>query len=156
MAQSNQTQSNSNQSNRNQNNQTSRHPDRSRTGGRQSAQGSAGVGTAEEDALHLGVEPGMTGSPEGGSLGSAEGASEGHPSSRGDGERPSTRAKRAMKVVWMVEDKTRPSGEKLAIWTRVGAAFENRDGSWSIDLAAVPLNGSRLQLRDPAPAREAA
>ncbi len=35
-------------------------------------------------------------------------------------------------------------------WTRIGVAFENRDGSWAIDLKAIPMNG-KLQMRDPAP-----
>ena len=33
-------------------------------------------------------------------------------------------------------------------WTKVGAAFENRDGSWSVVLDAIPVNG-RLQIREP-------
>ncbi len=33
-------------------------------------------------------------------------------------------------------------------WTKVGAAFQNRDGSWSVVLDAIPVNG-RLQIREP-------
>lgn len=64
-------------------------------------------------------------------------------------ERASERTKRKMKVVWMVEDVPASANrEARSYWTRVGAAFENRDGSFSIELAALPLTG-RLQLREP-------
>jgi len=56
-----------------------------------------------------------------------------------------------MKHLWMVEDYPargeRPAG---SAWTKIGVAFENKDGSWSIDLKAIPVNG-KLQMRDPAP-----
>lgn len=35
-------------------------------------------------------------------------------------------------------------------WTRVGAAFTNRDGSLSVRLDAIPLSGN-LQVRDWSP-----
>lgn len=35
-------------------------------------------------------------------------------------------------------------------WDRVGAAFQNRDGSINVRLRCVPLTGE-LQLRDPKP-----
>jgi len=55
------------------------------------------------------------------------------------------------KHLWMVEDYP-ARGEKPAgsHWTKIGVAFENRDGSWSIDLKAFPVNG-KLQMRDPQP-----
>jgi hypothetical protein len=65
---------------------------------------------------------------------------------------PPPRPAKRMKVVWMVEDRER-DGEKVAYWTRMGAAFENRDGSWSLELSAIPVTG-RLQLRDPAPPKD--
>ena len=34
------------------------------------------------------------------------------------------------------------------IWVRVGAAFENKDGSLNVYLDALPING-KLQLRRP-------
>ncbi len=37
-------------------------------------------------------------------------------------------------------------GEK-SYWTRVGAAFTNKDGSVTIQLDALPVSG-RLQIRD--------
>lgn len=61
---------------------------------------------------------------------------------------------RKMKHLWMVED--RPASatrEARSFWTKVGVAFENRDGSWTLELAAVPVSG-RLQMRDPAPRDE--
>ena len=35
-------------------------------------------------------------------------------------------------------------------WPRIGAAFENRDGSWNIKLDALPINGV-LHMRDAEP-----
>jgi hypothetical protein len=34
-----------------------------------------------------------------------------------------------------------------SFWTRIGAAFTNRDGSINIELDAVPVSG-RMQVRD--------
>lgn len=57
--------------------------------------------------------------------------------------------KRTFKHLWMVEDAGADrSGKNRSFWTKVGVAFENRDGSWSLELSAVPVNG-RLQMRDP-------
>lgn len=57
------------------------------------------------------------------------------------------------KHLWMVEDYPargdKPAGSH---WTKIGVAFENRDGSWSIDLKALPMNG-KMQMRDPQPPR---
>jgi len=51
----------------------------------------------------------------------------------------------ARKEVWA----TAPRGEgKKDFWIRVGTAFENRDGSWSIVLDVLPTN-ARLIVRDP-------
>lgn len=58
-------------------------------------------------------------------------------------------AERKMKHLWMVEDRKGPNGEARSYWTKIGVAFENRDGSWDLQLSALPLTG-RLQLRDPA------
>jgi hypothetical protein len=64
--------------------------------------------------------------------------------------------KRAFKQLWMVEDVASSAGrEAKSFWTRVGIAFENRDGSWSLELSAIPVSG-RLQMRDPSPKRDAA
>lgn len=37
---------------------------------------------------------------------------------------------------------------KKSFWLKIGAAFENKDGSWSVTLDALPVNG-RLQIREP-------
>jgi len=55
--------------------------------------------------------------------------------------------KRKYKHLWMVEERV-GAGKTKSFWTKVGVAFQNKDGSWSIELAAVPVNG-RLQMRDP-------
>ena len=62
-------------------------------------------------------------------------------------------ADRKMKHIWMVED-VAASGAKEArsYWTKIGVAFENADGSWSLQLSAIPVTG-KMQLRDPAPPR---
>ena len=54
--------------------------------------------------------------------------------------------RRRLKEVWLVEDRR----EGKSLWTRVGTAFENNDGSWSIRLSAMPVGGGRLNMRDPA------
>jgi hypothetical protein len=51
------------------------------------------------------------------------------------------------KIVYTVTER----GEK-SFWTRVGVAFENRDGSLTLRLDAVPVNGM-LQVRDEDPTR---
>ncbi len=51
-----------------------------------------------------------------------------------------------MKVVWMITER----GDK-SYWTRVGVGFENRDGSVTIQLDALPVSGSKLQVRDYSP-----
>jgi hypothetical protein len=62
-------------------------------------------------------------------------------------------SKRNYKQLWMVEDTTTADGESKSYWTKVGVAFENRDGSWSLDISAFPVSG-RLQMRDPLPPKE--
>jgi hypothetical protein len=48
----------------------------------------------------------------------------------------------------------RDRGEnQKAWWTRIGTAFENRDGSLTVVLDANPLDG-RIQLRRPLPAQD--
>ncbi len=53
--------------------------------------------------------------------------------------------RRRFKEVWLVEDRR----EGKSMWTRVGTAFENADGSWNIRLSAMPVAGGRLNMRDP-------
>ncbi len=50
---------------------------------------------------------------------------------------------RTMKVVWTVVDR----GQGKSFWTRVGVGFVNRDGSLTLRLDAVPINGT-LQVRE--------
>ena len=56
--------------------------------------------------------------------------------------------KRVLKVYTVVEK----TGNQKPIWLEVGVASENRDGSLSVKLDALPANGS-LQLRDYEPRR---
>jgi hypothetical protein len=51
-----------------------------------------------------------------------------------------------MKVLWMITDR----GEK-SYWTRVGVGFVNRDGSVNLQINAMPVGNSKLQLRDYTP-----
>jgi hypothetical protein len=51
------------------------------------------------------------------------------------------------KIVYAVTER----GER-SFWTRVGAAFTNRDGSMTVRLDAMPMNGT-LQIRDDEPNR---
>lgn len=41
---------------------------------------------------------------------------------------------------------------KRSIWTRIGSAFVNKDGSINAFLDAVPING-RIHIRDPRPSK---
>ena len=53
----------------------------------------------------------------------------------------------------------RQSGdEKKAFWTRIGVAFENRDGSWNLRFDFVPtrMGETTIQLRDIEPKEEKA
>ena len=60
-------------------------------------------------------------------------------------------ANRKMKHVWMVEDATSAATkEQRSYWTKIGLAYENDDGSWSLQLSAVPVSG-KMQVRDAAP-----
>ena len=56
---------------------------------------------------------------------------------------PSTPAER--KNVYTVVDTKNGKGA----WVKIGAAFTNRDGSFTVRLDALPVNGTR-QVRDPA------
>ena len=66
-------------------------------------------------------------------------------------EKTTEKEKKKYKHLWMVEDTFIADGSPgKSYWTKVGVAFPNRDGSWSLELSAVPVNG-RLQMRDPQP-----
>lgn len=58
---------------------------------------------------------------------------------------------RKIKHLWLVEDvPARGDRDAKSFWTKIGVAFENKDGSYALHLAAIPVSG-RLQMRDPAP-----
>ena len=59
---------------------------------------------------------------------------------------PSTGGARSTKAVYMITER---EGAR-SIWTRVGSAWVNRDGSTTLRLDALPLSGT-LQVRDPEP-----
>ena len=60
--------------------------------------------------------------------------------------------RKKMKHVWMVEDAPSAADKTpRSFWTKIGVAYENEDGSWSLQLAAVPVTG-RMQIRDATPA----
>ena len=52
------------------------------------------------------------------------------------------------KLSWEVFTVVDKGEGKKSFWQRLGAGFENKDGSINVDLNAVPVNG-RLQLRRP-------
>jgi hypothetical protein len=54
-------------------------------------------------------------------------------------------AKGNWKPVFLILPKRNPAGKD--IWYRIGTAFENGDGSWNIDVAAIPREG-KLQIRN--------
>lgn len=49
-----------------------------------------------------------------------------------------------MKDVFTITEK---EGWEKAVWRKVGTAFENKDGSFTIFLDALPVNG-KLHIRD--------
>lgn len=54
--------------------------------------------------------------------------------------------KSPMKHVWMVEDAA-PQGATSgarSFWTKIGVAYDNADGSMTLQLAAVPVNGKMI------------
>lgn len=59
---------------------------------------------------------------------------------------------RRMKHVWMVEDAPPSSanGTAKSFWTKIGIAFENEDGSLTLQLAAIPVTG-KMVVRDATP-----
>ena len=54
-----------------------------------------------------------------------------------------------LKIVYTITER----GDK-SFWTKIGTAKMNHDGSLSVNLDAVPVNGT-LQIRDWKPASEA-
>ncbi|HZU82736.1 MAG TPA: hypothetical protein VE987_07460 [Polyangiaceae bacterium] len=50
---------------------------------------------------------------------------------------------KTMKVVWTIVER----GQGKSFWTRVGVGFVNRDGSMTLKLDAIPINGT-LQVRE--------
>ena len=56
--------------------------------------------------------------------------------------------KKEYQHLWMVDQNENTNGDKKNFWTKVGVAFKNKDGSWSLELQAIPVSG-RLQMRAP-------
>lgn len=51
-----------------------------------------------------------------------------------------------MKAAYTINERE-VRGEKKSFWTKIGVAFDNRDGSLTVRLEALPLNGV-LQIRE--------
>ena len=64
-----------------------------------------------------------------------------HPAASGAAERIANR-----RAVYVITERVTHDGAK-SFWTRVGAAFDNRDGSVTVKLDALPVSGT-LQIRD--------
>lgn len=56
-----------------------------------------------------------------------------------------------MKEVWTISERKGKEGkegkEGKDIWTKIGSAFDNKDGSLNVYLNALPMNG-KLQIRE--------
>ena len=52
------------------------------------------------------------------------------------------------KLDYKVYTVTEREGQDKSYWTKIGAAFVNKDGSINVALDALPVNG-RIQLREP-------
>jgi hypothetical protein len=64
------------------------------------------------------------------------------------GGEPMTNAKNMKQLVAAIE---RGEGDdKKSFWTRIGVAFENKDGSWNLRFDFLPArpDGTTVQLRD--------
>jgi hypothetical protein len=63
-----------------------------------------------------------------------------------------------MQIVAVIEKPTVEGDGKKSYWTRVGVAFENKDGSWNLRFDYLParMGETTLQMRpfDPKPGRE--
>ena len=58
-------------------------------------------------------------------------------------------ADRNRREIWGVVQR---EGMERAIWTRIGTAFENQDGSWNLLFDFVPTDGrTTIQMRKPKP-----
>jgi len=60
--------------------------------------------------------------------------------------------RRNFKHLWMTEKgKVDPdTGKPRQFWTKIGVAYENRDGSFALYLKAFPVDG-RVVMQDPWP-----
>jgi hypothetical protein len=58
-----------------------------------------------------------------------------------------------MKHIWAAVNYTDGDNEKKSFWTRIGVAFENKDGSWNQVFDFFPTNPAKttIQLRDIVP-----
>ena len=61
---------------------------------------------------------------------------------------PTTSAAKRLAVFVITEKE----GLDRALWTKIGSAFKNRDGSYNLHLEALPLSG-KLHLREVDPSR---
>lgn len=52
-----------------------------------------------------------------------------------------------MKEVYTVTNYKDKQGNEKSFWQKVGTAFENKDGSLSVNLNALPVNG-KLVIQD--------
>jgi len=51
-------------------------------------------------------------------------------------------------AVYAVGDFTDKTGAQRSRWTRIGVAFQNRDGSITLRLHAFPIGTDKLQVRE--------
>lgn len=51
------------------------------------------------------------------------------------------------RAVFVITEREVAGGERKTFWTRIGAAFDNRDGSVTLMLEAFPVSG-KMQIRD--------
>jgi len=58
-----------------------------------------------------------------------------------------------MKEVWLIEQPSpspplEPARRKRRHWRRVGFAFENKDGSWTLNISELPAGANVLNVRE--------
>ena len=54
-------------------------------------------------------------------------------------------------VVYTIVDKP---GQDKSFWVRIGRAFKNHDGSFNLNLDAVPINGKLHMRQEAIPSKE--
>jgi hypothetical protein len=72
------------------------------------------------------------------------------PSGPNGKETPMSNGKKMMQIVAVIERNSGEGKEKKSFWTRIGVAFENKDGSFNLlfDYLPADMQNTTIQLRE--------